>query len=101
MLLTGKNAVVTGCLRGIGKKTLETFADQGANVWACAQRPDEEFETFCAHLAKRTGTRIKPVYFDLTDSDAIKAGLKTIFADKLKPPGIRGQIEASLQSDAF
>jgi len=82
MLLSKKNAVVTGCLRGIGKKTLETFAVQGANVWACAQHKDEEFEKFCAELAQRTGTWIKPVYFDLTDTDTIKAGLKSILSDK-------------------
>ena len=82
MLLSGKNAVVTGCLRGIGKKTLETFAEQGANVWACAQQADEEFEKFCADLAQRMGTWIKPIYFDLTDTDAIKAGLKAIMSDR-------------------
>lgn len=82
MFLNGKNAVVTGCLRGIGRKTLETFAEQGANVWACAQHADEEFEKFCSELALRTGTWIKPVYFDFTNTDAIKAGLKAIVSDK-------------------
>jgi len=82
MLLTGKNAVITGCLRGIGKKTLETFAEQGANVWACAQHADEEFEKYCAELALRTGTWIKPIYFDFTNTDDIKAGLKAIVSDK-------------------
>jgi 3-oxoacyl-[acyl-carrier protein] reductase len=82
MLLGHKNAIVTGCLRGIGKKTLETFAEQGANVWACAQHPDDEFEKFCAELAQRTDTWIKPIYFDFTDADAIKAGLKSIMSDK-------------------
>ena len=82
MLLSNKNAVITGCLRGIGKKTLEIFAEEGANVWACAQHSDKEFEGFCASLAQRTGTWIKPVYFDFTDTDAVKAGLKTIMLDK-------------------
>jgi len=44
MLLAGKNAVVTGCLRGIGRQTLVTLAEHGASVWACAQAPDPEFE---------------------------------------------------------
>lgn len=82
MLLCGKNTIVTGCLKGIGKKTLEIFAEQGSNVWACAQYSDEEFEIFCADLAQRTGTWVKPVYFDFTDSEAVKSGLKIIFADK-------------------
>lgn len=82
MLLTRKNAVVTGCLKGIGKQTLQNFAEQGANVWACAQHPDETFETFCKELAQRTNTWIKPVYFDLTDIEAIKLGLKSILVEK-------------------
>lgn len=83
MLLQGKNAVITGCLKGIGKKTLEVFAEQGANVWACAQYADKEFEQFCSELAGRTGNWIKPVFFDLTDTDAIKAAIKAIASDKL------------------
>ncbi|SVB49038.1 uncharacterized protein METZ01_LOCUS201892, partial [marine metagenome] len=34
VLLEGKRAVVTGCNRGIGKSVLETFASNGADVWA-------------------------------------------------------------------
>lgn len=82
MLLSGKNAVVTGCLRGIGKQTLEAFAKNGANVWACAQQPDESFEFFCLQLADRTGTWIKPIYFDFTDKEELKTGLKSILSDK-------------------
>ena len=50
MLLEGKNAVITGCLQGIGKATLETFANNGSNVWACAFAPNDEFELFCKEL---------------------------------------------------
>jgi 3-oxoacyl-[acyl-carrier protein] reductase len=35
MLLKGKNAVITGCLKGIGRSTLGVFAREGANIWAC------------------------------------------------------------------
>ena len=42
-MLTGKNAVITGTLQGIGKATLEYFVSNGANVWACAQRQDDAF----------------------------------------------------------
>ena len=82
MLLTGKNAVVTGSLKGIGKKTVEVLAEHGANVWACAQGFDLEFEQFCTDLAQRTGSWIKPIYFDLTNTDQIREGLKSIASDR-------------------
>ena len=81
-MLTGKNAVITGTLQGIGKATLEFFASNGANVWACAQRQDDAFEAYCKELEAKYGVWVKPVYFDLTDADAIKAAVKTIQSDK-------------------
>ncbi|MCS5623376.1 MAG: SDR family oxidoreductase, partial [Candidatus Marinimicrobia bacterium] len=43
MLLKDKCAVVTGCNRGIGKSVLETFASNGADVWACVRSESEDF----------------------------------------------------------
>ena len=81
-MLAGKNAVITGTLQGIGKATLEYFVSNGANVWACAQRQDDAFEAYCKKLEAKYGVWVKPVYFDLTDADAIKAAVKTIQSDK-------------------
>ena len=81
-MLTGKNAVITGTLQGIGKASLEFFTSNGANVWACAQRQDDAFEAYCKELEAKYGVWVKPVYFDLTDADAIKAAVKTIQKDK-------------------
>jgi 3-oxoacyl-[acyl-carrier protein] reductase len=99
VMLKEKNAVITGCQKGIGKKTLEIFASNGANLWACAQTPDESFEKFCLDLAKRTNTWIKPIYFDFLNSDSIKAGLKQISSDK-QPIHILANI-AGLTKDAL
>ena len=44
MLLEGKTAVVTGCNRGIGKSIMDVFANNGANIWACIRKPDEDFK---------------------------------------------------------
>jgi 3-oxoacyl-[acyl-carrier protein] reductase len=82
MILKDKNAVVTGCLKGIGRSTMEIFARQGANVWACCQAPSDEFESQAKELAQETGTLIIPVYFDLADSEQIKAGVKAIMSAK-------------------
>lgn len=82
MLLAGKNAVLTGCQKGIGKKTLECFALHGCNVWACAQTPDEVFGEFCSDLAKRANVWIKPIYFDFAKHESVKTGLKLIASDR-------------------
>ena len=81
-MLQGKNAVITGTLQGIGKATLEYFVSNGANVWACALHPTEEFEAYCKELEQKYGVWVKPVYFDLTKADEIKAAVKTIQSDK-------------------
>ena len=42
-LLTGKSAIITGANRGIGLAIIQTFAAQGANIWACARLESDEF----------------------------------------------------------
>lgn len=82
-MLKGKNAVVTGSNRGIGRAVVEKFAENGADIWACARSFSEAFEQDMAGLAEKYGVRIKPVYFDLSDSREIERGMKEIFSDKL------------------
>lgn len=81
-MLSGKNVVITGALQGIGKATLEYFAQNRANVWACALKPSVEFEEFCKELETKNAVWIKPIYFDLTNSDEIKAAVKSIQSTK-------------------
>ena len=83
MLLEGKNAIITGSRRGIGRATVEVFAQNGANVWACARKQDDAFEADMAALAERYGVWIKPIYFDVTDDATVCAGVKSILAGKL------------------
>lgn len=82
-LLEGKNTIVTGCARGIGNKILETFAANGANVWACARKETPEFEGNAKQLSEKYGVNIIPVYFELTDKDEMKAAVKQIMSAKL------------------
>lgn len=82
MLLKGKNAVVTGCLRGIGKATMEVFAENGADVWACGEARSQEFENHLVELAQKHNVKITPVYFDLSDAEQIKTAIKAIISSK-------------------
>jgi NADP-dependent 3-hydroxy acid dehydrogenase YdfG len=51
MLLQGKNAIVTGSNRGIGKAIVEIFAENGANIWAHARKKNDEFENFLKEIS--------------------------------------------------
>lgn len=82
MLLAGKNAIVTGCARGIGRQMLVAFAQHGANVWACARKPTSEFQQFTRELAEINGVTVTPLFFDLVDQTAAKEAVKAIMADK-------------------
>ena len=82
-ILEGKNAIITGSRRGIGRATVEVFAQNGANVWACARKPDQSFEADMTALAEKYGGWIKPVYFDLADETAMKCAVRAIHNEKL------------------
>ena len=77
-----KNAIVTGSNRGIGSVVLEELASRGCNVWACARKPNPEFEARLKVLAEKFGVWIKPVCFELSNEEEIKAGIKSILSEK-------------------
>lgn len=77
-LLSGKNVIITGTRRGIGRATAEVFASQGANIWACARRFDSTFEDDMQMLAEKYGVSIWPVYFDVTDELEMKTAMYSI-----------------------
>ena len=83
MLLENKNALITGAARGIGNAALRVFAREGANVWAFARTPSEVFEDQCQTLAQTHGVWIKPLYCELTDSNARKVAFANLMEDKL------------------
>lgn len=87
-MLRGKNVVITGCLQGIGRETLKVFAENGANIFACAYRQEAEFENFCHELGDICDVEIVPVYFDMMDSDSIKEAAKNIGKSKMELHGL-------------
>ena len=71
-LLKNKTAVITGSNRGIGKKILEIFSENGANIFACSRNLDNNFKTHINELEKKYDNKIIPVKLDLKDQNSIK-----------------------------
>lgn len=76
--------MITGANRGIGLATMRLFAKNGCNIWACARRESEAFSAEIKRLCDETGVWIEPVYFDLTDSAAMKNAVMQIRRSKRK-----------------
>jgi 3-oxoacyl-[acyl-carrier protein] reductase len=82
MLLKGKNAIITGTKRGIGRAMAEAFAANGANVYAHARSDSPEFTEEMRFVADKYGVEIWPVFFDMRDNAAMKAFVKMIMSEK-------------------
>lgn len=77
--LKGKNAVVTGAARGIGRGIAERFASEGVNV-LLADILEDEAKAAAAELAEKYGVSTQTYGVDLTDNDQIEAMME--YADK-------------------
>lgn len=82
-MLTGKNVIITGTNRGIGKAMVEEFAKNGANIWAHARKETPEFKNFIQETVTKYDVEIRPVYFDLKDQEAMKKTVMQIKDSKL------------------
>ena len=83
MLLAGKNIIITGSNRGIGRAMLEAFALNGASLWAHARIETPIFIKDTQELADKYGVIIRPLCFDMTDYEAMKTAVKTIMSSKI------------------
>ncbi|MBR6014225.1 MAG: SDR family oxidoreductase [Selenomonadaceae bacterium] len=84
MLLKNKTAVITGCNRGIGKEILKIFAENGADIFACVRKENENFSELIKNLSEENGVEIIPLYFDMTDETAMKNSVMQIRKTKKK-----------------
>jgi 3-oxoacyl-[acyl-carrier protein] reductase len=82
LLLHEKTAIITGTNRGIGLATLETFAANGAKIYAHARRETPDFLALINDISRMYGTEIWPICFDLTDYEAMKEKMREIAASK-------------------
>lgn len=75
----GKNVVITGCSRGIGKAMVEAFAKEGANIIACTRKMTSEIEAWYEELCREHGVEVHAVQVDMGDKESINAAIKAIF----------------------
>ncbi|AVT58261.1 SDR family NAD(P)-dependent oxidoreductase [Pectobacterium versatile] len=82
MLLQGKNVLITGTRRGMGRAMVDTFAANGANIYAHARQSDPVWLAELQEIAERHHVKIWPLCFDITDSEAMKLVVKQLMAEK-------------------
>jgi len=70
-MLTGKNAVITGGVRGIGRAVAEEFCKNGANVMLCYRSNTEAAEKTAKELAVY-GTKVEVMQGDVADAEFAK-----------------------------
>lgn len=79
-----KVVCITGADGGIGREITKRFASEGATLLLCSIAESEAFNSFIKELKCEYNVEVHPFYFDLSDEEAIKAGLKDIKSLKLK-----------------
>ena len=83
MLLARKIAVITGCNKGIGKSVLEEFSKNGAIIFACVRKIDDEFKSMIKQISSINKNEIIPIELDLSDGTKVKeAGKKILSYEK-------------------
>lgn len=75
---------LTGADGGIGRAITKLFAAAGSEMILCSLAQSDSYNTFLAELKAQFGDKFHPIYFDLSEEDAIKAGIAEIRAWKLK-----------------
>tara|TARA_B100001057_G_scaffold22855_1_gene21209 strand:- start:8247 stop:8987 length:741 start_codon:yes stop_codon:yes gene_type:complete len=77
-MLKNDTALITGAAGGIGKKTIEIFSQNGANIIACIRKENKEFEKFCGDLETKYNNQIRIFAFDFNEDEKIASNLENI-----------------------
>lgn len=81
-MLKGRTALITGSNRSIGKAMIEEFARNGADIVAHARSETPEFFATLEGLASQYGVKVTPIFFDMTDSEAMKEAVRGLISTK-------------------
>lgn len=74
--LKNKIVLVTGSDKGLGKKFVEYFSINGADIISCSRKKSKEHDVFCENLSKKYKVKIHNYYFDLENFQEIEENLK-------------------------
>ncbi len=77
-MLKNKLALITGCNKGIGLKTLEIFSQNGADIFACVRNINEDFLEKIQKLQSKYENKIIPLNVDLNNKETIKLAINKI-----------------------
>ena len=79
--LAGKNALITGGTRGIGKGIALRLAQAGADVALFYRGDDTAAEATKSEIASATGRRVEVYRADVSDEAQVEAGVERALAD--------------------
>jgi 3-oxoacyl-[acyl-carrier protein] reductase len=79
-LLAGKNCVVTGGSKGIGRAIVELFAREGARVWYFSRSEAEEPAALAA-AASEGGGQVKWLAVDVADEAKVNEAVEAVVAE--------------------
>ena len=78
----------------------EVFSENGAKVFACVRKVDEEFKSHADELNKKFNNEIIPIQFDLSNDTQIKEAANNILSSN-KPIDILVNNAAAIHTAIF
>ena len=78
-----KRVLITGSAGGIGRIMAEKFAKEQYDLILHARRETEEFSEYIDSLKQKHGIDILPIYFDITDYEAMKKEVQNLHKNKI------------------
>lgn len=98
--MDGKNVVVTGANRGIGRAIAEKFMENGASLFAVV-RDAERFRDLKEDLERRFQGEVVPVQCEFREEESVKRAAKEILSHKKKLDVLVNNVGISYPNSVF